>query len=141
MFISSQHADQSLGYIGEFEEVDDHRNGKIIIQLNGRVCSYHDCAKQRTSSDMVNRSTRPVSSLPATTSSSVTSRSGSSSCCPRVNSVSSFSPPRPVSWTTRRPGGSTLLARFSDSSTRFLVLVAVWQGWWYTQRLATCLVT
>ena len=25
-----------LGYIGEFEEVDDHRNGKIVIQLNGR---------------------------------------------------------------------------------------------------------
>jgi small subunit ribosomal protein S15Ae len=25
------------GYIGEFEEVDDHRNGKIVIQLNGRV--------------------------------------------------------------------------------------------------------
>jgi small subunit ribosomal protein S15Ae len=27
---------QSAGYIGEFEEVDDHRNGKIVIQLNGR---------------------------------------------------------------------------------------------------------
>ena len=26
----------SQGYIGEFEEVDDHRNGKIVIQLNGR---------------------------------------------------------------------------------------------------------
>jgi len=26
----------STGYIGEFEEVDDHRNGKIVIQLNGR---------------------------------------------------------------------------------------------------------
>lgn len=26
-----------LGYIGEFEEVDDHRNGKIVIQLNGRL--------------------------------------------------------------------------------------------------------
>lgn len=25
-----------IGYIGEFEEVDDHRNGKIVIQLNGR---------------------------------------------------------------------------------------------------------
>jgi ribosomal protein S8 len=25
------------GYIGEFEEVDDHRNGKIVIQLNGRI--------------------------------------------------------------------------------------------------------
>lgn len=26
-----------LGYIGEFEEVDDHRNGKIVVQLNGRL--------------------------------------------------------------------------------------------------------
>ena len=25
------------GYIGEFEEIDDHRSGKIIIQLNGRL--------------------------------------------------------------------------------------------------------
>jgi len=28
---------QKHGYIGEFEEVDDHRNGKIVIQLNGRL--------------------------------------------------------------------------------------------------------
>lgn len=27
----------STGYIGEFEEVDDHRAGKIVIQLNGRL--------------------------------------------------------------------------------------------------------
>ena len=26
-----------IGYIGEFEEVDDHRNGKIVVQLNGRL--------------------------------------------------------------------------------------------------------
>ena len=25
------------GYIGEFEEIDDHRSGKIVIQLNGRL--------------------------------------------------------------------------------------------------------
>jgi small subunit ribosomal protein S15Ae len=24
-------------YIGSFEEVDDHRSGKIVIQLNGRL--------------------------------------------------------------------------------------------------------
>ncbi|TID17776.1 emb [Venturia nashicola] len=28
---------QKHGYIGEYEEVDDHRNGKIVIQLNGRL--------------------------------------------------------------------------------------------------------
>jgi ribosomal protein S8 len=27
----------SLGYIGEFEIVDDHRSGKIVVQLNGRL--------------------------------------------------------------------------------------------------------
>lgn len=25
------------GYIGEFEYVDDHRAGKIVVQLNGRL--------------------------------------------------------------------------------------------------------
>ncbi|KTW27406.1 40S ribosomal protein S22 [Pneumocystis carinii B80] len=28
---------QKHGYIGEFEEIDDHRNGKIVVQLNGRL--------------------------------------------------------------------------------------------------------
>lgn len=26
-----------LGYIGEFEIVDDHRSGKIVVNLNGRL--------------------------------------------------------------------------------------------------------
>ena len=26
-----------LGYIGEFELVDDHRAGKIVVELNGRL--------------------------------------------------------------------------------------------------------
>lgn len=25
------------GYIGEFEVIDDHRGGKVVIQLNGRL--------------------------------------------------------------------------------------------------------
>lgn len=25
------------GYIGDFEIVDDHRSGKIVVQLNGRL--------------------------------------------------------------------------------------------------------
>jgi Ribosomal protein S8 len=29
--------DITLGYIGEFEIVDDHRSGKIVIELIGRV--------------------------------------------------------------------------------------------------------
>ncbi|KAL7272134.1 40S ribosomal protein S22 [Rhizina undulata] len=28
---------QKHDYIGDFEEVDDHRSGKIVIQLNGRL--------------------------------------------------------------------------------------------------------
>ena len=27
---------QKHGYVSEFEEVDDHRGGKIVVQLNGR---------------------------------------------------------------------------------------------------------
>ena len=27
----------SLGYIGEFEVLDDHRSGKIVVQLTGRI--------------------------------------------------------------------------------------------------------
>ncbi len=26
-----------VGYIGEFEVVDDHRSGKIVVELNGRI--------------------------------------------------------------------------------------------------------
>ncbi len=26
-----------VGYIGEFEYIDDHRSGKIVVQLNGRL--------------------------------------------------------------------------------------------------------
>jgi ribosomal protein S8 len=29
--------DIQTGYIGEFEEIDDHRNGKVVVQLNGRL--------------------------------------------------------------------------------------------------------
>ena len=28
---------QKHGYIGEFEIVDDHRSGKIVVNLNGRI--------------------------------------------------------------------------------------------------------
>jgi hypothetical protein len=36
-FHTSTNAESILGYIGEFEIVDDHRAGKIVIQLNGRL--------------------------------------------------------------------------------------------------------
>merc|ERR1711894_143692 len=28
---------QKYGYIGEFEEIDDHRSGKVVVHLNGRI--------------------------------------------------------------------------------------------------------
>jgi len=31
------HLHSFAGYIGEFEIIDDHRSGKIVIQLNGRL--------------------------------------------------------------------------------------------------------
>ena len=30
-----------VGYIGEFEVVDDHRAGKIVVELNGRYTACH----------------------------------------------------------------------------------------------------
>ena len=37
------------GYVGEFELIDDHRSGKIVVELNGRLnkcgvirCVVHD---------------------------------------------------------------------------------------------------
>ena len=31
----------SSGYIGEFEIIDDHRAGKIVVNLNGRLNKVH----------------------------------------------------------------------------------------------------
>jgi ribosomal protein S8 len=31
------HPSSTLGYVEEFEEIDDHRSGKIVVQLNGRI--------------------------------------------------------------------------------------------------------
>uniref|UniRef100_A0A452ZA53 Small ribosomal subunit protein uS8c n=1 Tax=Aegilops tauschii subsp. strangulata TaxID=200361 RepID=A0A452ZA53_AEGTS len=33
LIVMQKHA----GYIGEFEYVDDHRSGKIVVELNGRL--------------------------------------------------------------------------------------------------------
>jgi hypothetical protein len=35
--LNAQSPPRPLGYIGEFELIDDHRGGKIVIQLNGRL--------------------------------------------------------------------------------------------------------
>lgn len=35
--ICSSNVFHYVGYIGEFEYVDDHRSGKIVVELNGRL--------------------------------------------------------------------------------------------------------
>jgi small subunit ribosomal protein S15Ae len=36
-FFRTQLTGVLVGYIGEFEIIDDHRAGKIVVQLNGRL--------------------------------------------------------------------------------------------------------
>ncbi|CUI15375.1 40S ribosomal protein S15A, putative [Bodo saltans] len=44
---------QKHGYIGEFEIIDDHRSGKIVVNLNGRlnkcgaICPRFDCTGEQ----------------------------------------------------------------------------------------------
>ncbi|PRQ33230.1 putative ribosomal protein S8 [Rosa chinensis] len=35
--LKSMYNAEKRGYIGEFEYVDDHRSGKIVVELNGRL--------------------------------------------------------------------------------------------------------
>lgn len=37
MPLDSANTSPLLGYIGDFDIIDDHRSGKIVIQLNGRL--------------------------------------------------------------------------------------------------------
>ncbi|KAL8927315.1 MAG: hypothetical protein Q9208_002492 [Pyrenodesmia sp. 3 TL-2023] len=46
---------QRHGYIGEFEEVDDHRSGKIVIQLNGRSVNYRQAGYSSLTSPSINK--------------------------------------------------------------------------------------
>ena len=39
----------SSGYIGEFEVVDDHRSGKIVVNLNGRLNKVSERERQESS--------------------------------------------------------------------------------------------
>ena len=58
---------QKHGYIGEFEYIDDHRSGKIVVQLNGRL---NKCGVNQDS-----------------TSKSTTLKDGLTTCCQLDNSV------------------------------------------------------
>ena len=111
-----------IGYIGEFEIIDDHRSGKIVIQLNGRL------NKTGVISPRFNVQANQIESwvnllLPA--------RAFGIIIMVRLPSVIHFvklttslvpRPPPPVSWTTRRLVAKTLEASSSDTSTKNLRL-------------------
>merc|ERR1712166_762016 len=82
---------QKHGYINEFEIIDDNRAGKIVVELNGRL---NKCGVISPRFDMTLQKFENFTSsfLP-------------------VSSVSSYSPPTRVSWTTRRPVESILEER------------------------------
>merc|ERR1712178_117300 len=92
---------QKHGYIGEFEEIDDHRAGKIVIHLNGE-------------------STSAVLSLHDTTSPSPTWKNGKTTCCHPDSSDMLSSPLPPVSLTTKKPGNDTSEVKFSDFSFKIM---------------------
>merc|ERR1712070_1197274 len=86
------------GYINEFVLVDDHRAGKIVVSLNGRL---NKCGVISPRYDLATTRWGP----------------GLEGSPPRVCSGRSSSPPPPGSWTTRRPGGRRSEERSSGSST------------------------
>ncbi|AQK58279.1 40S ribosomal protein S15a-1 [Zea mays] len=76
---------QRHGYIGEFEYVDDHRSGKIVVELNGRL---NKCGVISPRFDI------GVKDIEGWTARLLPSSSDTSS-----------SQLRQASWTTRRPAG------------------------------------
>lgn len=88
-----------LGYIGDFEIVDDHRSGKIVINLLGRL---NKCGVISPRFDVTLDKIEQLAS----------------DLLPLVSSVTSSSLPLTVSWTTRRLVASTPVVRSSDSSSK-----------------------
>merc|ERR1719397_475555 len=102
------------GYIGEFEVVDDHRAGKIVVNLTGRLnkCGVISPRFDIALNDIEKWTTR---------------RRGGSTWEERFLASSSENlKPENVftkveaSWTTRRRGGSTWEERFLASSSENL---------------------
>ena len=76
------------GYIGEFEIVDDHRAGKIVVNLNGRLNKVTIYSKSSilTLNNFFIYFYSAVSSVLDSTSQSTKSRHGPRICCHLVNS-------------------------------------------------------
>ena len=133
------------GYIGEFEFVDNHRSGKIVVELNGRLnkCGTYLNSTRETRRERLDArgSTRgaqlrshavyfllalgarhkysemQVSSLLVTILAPVTSRPGSAEYFLPGSLEAWSSRRRRASWTTRRHVGRSSEARSSVSST------------------------
>merc|ERR1711976_548637 len=84
------------GYIGEFEIIDDHRAGKIVVNLTGRL---NKCGVISPRFDV------KLNDLESWTTNLLPSRQFDSW----------FSQPQVASWTMKRPGGSIWVAKSWDS--------------------------
>ena len=95
------------GYIGEFEIVDDHRGGKIVVELNGKLnktgvirrvnaapalnwaiswhCLLFPALSSHSDAPSPLLKTALPPAAPATTSSTRRSRTGSAGCCRRAS--------------------------------------------------------
>ncbi|KAA1066453.1 40S ribosomal protein S22 [Puccinia graminis f. sp. tritici] len=116
---------QKHGYIDEFEYIDDHRSGKIVVQLNGRI---NKCGVVSP------RFNVPLDQIENWVDRLMPARSFGIIIlvchhphypCFLLHQIPicffiacTSRRPRPVSWTTRRPVGSMSLARSSDTSFR-----------------------
>ena len=124
------------GYIGEFEVVDDHRAGKIVINLTGRlnkcgvISPRYVCIKCSQSHALMllllddlwifesELNFKYYTLFTGSTLASMRSRSGQTTSFPPDSSDMWCSPPPGESWTMRRPGGSTWEERSWDSSSK-----------------------
>merc|ERR1712014_293666 len=85
-----------MGYIGEFEVVDDHRSGKIVVNLTGRL---NKCGVISPRFDIA------INDIEKWTNNLLPSRQFGKVVLTTSGGI------------TRRPGGSTWEERFWDSSS------------------------
>lgn len=99
------------GYIGEFEIIDDHRSGKIVIQLNGRL------NKTGIISPRFNVQVNQIESwvnllLPSRSFGIIILVSVFFLWFPILFTNLLFRPPLPVFWIMRKQGGKVLVVKF-----------------------------
>ena len=103
-------------YIGAFEEVDDHRSGKIVIQLTGRL-NKTGCINPRYNVQLRDMEKWVVKLLPSRQFGYIVLTTSAGIVSIPIETAHVLIGHR---WTMRRRGGSMWLARFWASSTRRL---------------------